>query len=204
VNYLNLNGLNNPIEISNTKHITSTGYTIGFWFLSNTSAINFLKIVYESHLMIVLQNSDSTKQVTPICYVGIQYQDPDTFLVDKDTHESFKTSTFYGSFPKLELQETTVSRWNYIRCQYSNSEISSDTNVGGGFKTSSIKRAKDIKPAFYYDGGYVNPPPRKFFTTDPKLKIFNVAGTNNKDNFFIRNIVLFADYIPPEIQFQYL
>lgn len=193
------------IEISNPNPITSTGYTMGFWFYTTSDAFgtNLFKIVYEDHFLITISTQTN---LFAYCFTGLEYQDIDAYLTSGTALGNFDdaANTDKADINYLKSSQISAQKWQYIRCGYSyaNMKLYLDVNTQG-FAATNLQTLTMNNPAYFKDG-LVYPPPRKVIpTTNPKLRITRLDGLSSSASVFIRNFALFADYIHPNIYIHY-
>jgi len=201
---LDVTKLTADIEIENTKHITSTGYTMGFWFFSSDKSLEdkVFKIVYEDHFMITV--STDTYLHTH-CFIGLEYYNIEE-KVDTASNLKILTESILKNnqlnIKKID-EEIEENKWRFIRCGYSYSAMKYYLEVNhGGIPNNSLMEENLNLPTYLGTDNMILPP-RKFLSSNPKLKISSLNGLNADKFFSVRNIVLFADYIHPKIYFQY-
>ncbi len=202
VEYLDITKLGANLEITNPSPITSSGYTMGFWMFSTTGAFaaNLLKIVYEDNFMFTISTQTN---LFGYCFTGLEYQDIDSYLASATSLANFEAGTDKNDINWLKSSQLEVQKWQYIRCGYSYDNLKMYVDVNkAGFGASNLKTAT-LKYAAYFKGGLVFPPPRKIMATNPKLRITKLNALST-ESVFIRNFVLFADYIHPDIFFHYM
>jgi hypothetical protein len=190
------------MEMTNTNHIVSSGYTMGFWIFSTTKDLstNLFKVVYEDNFMMTISTDTD---LYGYCFTGLEYIDLDTYLASKTELNTLLAGTDKDTINYLKTDKIVEQKWNYVRCGYSyaNKKIYNDVNYVD-FASGRLKTA-DLKDAPYFKGANVFPPPRKMRVSQPKLKVTRLTGLTGV-TVFIRNLVLFADYIPPQVHFQYM
>jgi len=176
---------------------------MGFWIFSTTKDLktNLLKIVYEDNFMITISTDTD---LYGYCFTGLEYQNIESSLTNPTTLSSFLTGAGASTFNYLKTAKITEQKWNYVRCGYSykNMKIYNDVNLNG-FLNTNLKSAT-LKSAPYFKDANIFVPPRKFIITNPKLKISKLSGLTSADSVFIRNLVLFSDYIHPNIYIHYM
>lgn len=199
---MDITKVSSNIEIENQYHVTSTGYTMGFWFFSSDNDLStaVLRIIYEDHFMIAV-NTDTS--LFSYCFIGLEYYD----IVGK-TDTSPNLNNFAASADDIaglnfkKSQSIGEKKWRYIRCGYSYSAMKFYLDVNyEGFPASPLSE-ETLKLPTYLSPDSMKLPPRKFFPTNPKLIISPLNGLNDK-YVFIRNLALFSDYIHPSIFIHY-
>ena len=199
---MDLTKLSANIEITNPNPIISTGYTMAFWIFTNSDAFstNLLKIVYENNFMITISTQTN---LFAYCFTGLDYQDIDTYMSDGTALANFvdASNTDKSDINYIKSTQITSKKWHFIRCAYSydNLKLYIDVNFGG-FAATNLQTATLKNPA-YFKGSFVYPPPRRMTPSNPKLKITRLNTLAN--TVFIRNFVLFADYLHPNIYIHY-
>lgn len=204
VEYLDLTKINANIELENEYHISSTGYTLGFWFFSSDKdfSTKVFRIMYEDNLMITV-TTDTDTFLYAHCFIGLEYYD----IVGKtDTSANLATLTAAADeIAGLNFKKSAKvdeMKWRYIRCGYSYSSMKFYVDVNyEGFPASNLTE-ETLKLPTYLKTDTMKLPPRKFYASNPKLTISTLTGLSNK-YVFVRNISLFADYIHPNIYFHY-
>lgn len=177
---------------------------MGFWLFTTTEAFstNLLKVVYENNFMITISTQTN---LYAYCFTGLEYQDIDTYLTDGTALGNFDNAanTDKSDINYLKSSQITSQKWQFIRCGYSydNMKLYVDVNTGG-FASTNLQSATLKNPA-YFKSGFVYPPPRRMMPSNPKLKI-KALNSISSQSIFIRNLVLFADYIHPNIYFHYM
>ena len=200
---MDLTKLGADIEITNPNPITSTGFTMGFWMFTTSDAFssNLLKIVYEDNFMITVSNQTN---LFAYCFTGLEFQDIDAHLTSATVLGNFidPANTDNVDINFLKSSQISSKKWQFVRCGYSYDNMKLYVDVNSGGFTNTIQTATLKYPA-YFKGGLVYPPPRKLMPTRPKLKITRMNGLST-ESVFVRNFVLFADYIDPNIYFHYM
>lgn len=202
---MDLTKVSAKIEIENTKHITSTGYTMGFWFFSSDKDLgtNVFRIIYEDHFMVTV--STDTDLYTH-CFIGLEYYD-----IEGNTDTAAKLLTLTQTVldtDNINFKKYTTKidekKWRFIRCGYSYSAMKYYLDVNYEGYPSINLTEETLKLPTYFNGDTMKLPPRKFLTSDPKLTINTLSGLDASKYVFVRNLVLFADYIHPNIYFHYV
>lgn len=169
---------------------------MGFWFYTVSDAFSntLLKIIYEDNFMITISTQTN---LFAYCFTGLEYQDIEAYLTDATALGNFLSGTDKANINYITSTQILSKQWFYIRCGYSydNMKLYIDVNHSG-FSSANLQSTTMQYPA-YFKGGHVYPPPRKIMSSNPKLKITRLNGFAN--TVFIRNFVLFADYIHPNI-----
>jgi len=200
---LDLTKVSADIQVENQYHVTSTGYTMGFWFFSSDVDLgtNVFRVMYEDNFMItVITDTD----LFAYCFIGLEFQD---ILGKTDNPTNLKALTSgTNDASNLNWKKFTtkidVQKWRYIRCGYSYSSMKSYIDVNyEGFPGSNLTE-DTLKMPTYLNGDTMKLPPRKVYT-NPKLTISKLSGLTATKYVFVRNVALFADYIHPNIYFHY-
>lgn len=200
---MDLTKISNSIELENQYHITSTGYTMGFWFFSSSKDLstNVFRVMYEDNFMItVITDTD----LYAYCFIGLEFHD---ILGKTDTPTNLKAlaaGTNDSTALNFKKFGTKVDeqKWRYIRCGYSYSAMKFYIDVNYDGLSAAPLPEETLKKPTYFNGDTMKIPPRKFYSSNPKLTISNLTGLTGK-YVFVRNIALFADYIHPNINFHY-
>lgn len=200
---MDISKLSSNIEIENPNHITSTGYTMGFWIFASDKdiGVNVLRVIYEDHLMIAIGQDTN---LYGYCFIGLEYYD---IVGQIDTIT--KINGFINDIDanNINYKKYTNSidekKWRYIRCGYSYSAMKYylDVNYEGFPATNQTEET--LKLPTYLSGDSIKLPPRKFHTSNPKLIISSPSGLAATKYIFIRNFALFSDYIHPNIHLHY-
>lgn len=201
--YLDLTRSSANIELDNTKHIQSTAYTMGFWFLSTDKDLgtNVFKVKYTDNMMITVTTDSNALQSH--CFIGLEFYDiegkTDTAANLKAFYESIDASNVNMAKSGAALAE---KKWQHIRCSYSYDNMKFYLEINKeGFPTSDITPGTLNMP-HYFRTKALSLPLRKISTSNPKLTISHMNTLTDR-SVFIRNLVFMADYIDPTIHFHY-
>lgn len=202
--YLDLTRITSNIELENSKHIYSNGYTLGFWFFSTDKDLgtNVFRVMYEENMMITV-TTDSTDLQTH-CFIGLEYYD----IVSKtDTAANLKAFFEGADASNLNMKKGAAAldgkKWQHIRCAYSYDNMKYYLEVNKEGYPASVLTPSALQMPNYFRTKALNAPFRKIYTSNPKLTISNLSTLTGK-TVFVRNLALFADYINPAIYFHYL
>ena len=103
--YLDITKPSSNIELTNAKHITSTGYTMGFWFLATDKDLstNVFRVMYEENMMITVTTDTD---LYGHCFIGLEYYD----IVGK-TNTAANTKSFYEGLDvgNVNMKKTVAS-----------------------------------------------------------------------------------------------
>lgn len=177
---------------------------MGFWFFASDKDFEgkVFRVMYEDNFMItVITDTD----LYAYCFIGLEFHD---ILGKTDTSTNLKaltTGTNDSTTLNFKKYATKVDeqKWRYIRCGYSYSSMKFYIEVNyEGFPLTNLNE-DTLKLPTYLNGDTMKLPPRKFYSSNPKLTISTLTGLVATKYVFIRNISLFADYIHPNIYFHY-
>ncbi len=200
---MDISKLTGDIEIENQYHVTSTGYTMGFWIFASNRDIgtNVLRVIYEDHFMIAIGQDTN---LYGYCFIGLEYYD-----IPSKTNTITEINSFIAGIDasNINYKKSTNSidekKWRYIRCGYSYSAMKYYLDVNYEGFPSMNQTEEALKLTTYLSGDTMKLPPRKFLTSNPKLKISSPSGLTATKYIFIRNLALFSDYIHPNIHLHY-
>lgn len=198
---MDITKLSENLIITNQYHPISSGYTMGFWFYSNTDNLstNLFKIVYEDHFMMTISTDT---ELYGYCFTGLEHAKIDASLTSKEKLSIFLLGEDRLNINYLKTSKIIKQKWNYVKCAYSNTNMKMYVDVNYETFSNMNLETRNMNGAPYFAGSSVYPPPRKT-VQNPRLTITRLTGLIGV-SVFIRNFVLFADYIPSSIYFQYL
>jgi hypothetical protein len=115
---LDISKVSSDVEIQNPNHVTSTGYTLGFWLYSSHKDLStsVLRIYYEDHFMITVNTKPN---LFAHCFIGLDYYN----IVGNTSTSAAVNDVSNGgnnvgalNFKKIHIDER---KWRYLRCGYS-------------------------------------------------------------------------------------
>lgn len=205
--YLNLAGVDNVITLKNPLQITSNAKTLGFWFYSNKSDIGSTPLVikYQDHLAITL-STDASK-IYSHCFIGLEYFDIESKLTAAADLKAYYEQAS-GDSDNLNMAKTTEvksQQWTYLRCAYNYDSLKYHL-MKSDISTAAFPTITEsvLKMPSYFKGKYIKYPFTKQINDSGFFDLTISRFTGSDLTLFVRNLALFADYIPISVHIHYL
>lgn len=200
------------MDFSNLKKLTtssipprfSKAYTMGFWAqFGNEQFIldNSINVILNNNFMISV---GLDLHISALCSLHLKYQPELINLTSFSALKETKTKKNYSA-KQTSFKEDMSKRWFHVKCSYnmdSSQQLIQLSSFGNGKLLDTIKQENtEINLYNYYDNVQLDIDFTDFSDTGITI---NKSSISQDSYFYLQNLVVFSDFIPENINFQYL